>query len=1448
MVCPSCQHENPAAARFCMSCGNALAPRADAAPVAATPPLPSTLGAGRYTVKRFLGEGARKRVYLAHDTRLDTDVAVAVIRAEGLDADGRVRVSREARAMGRLRDHPNVVPVFDIGEDGEQPFIVSQFMDAGSVDDLLRGADRHRLPVPDAIRIAEQIASGLEHAHRQGIVHRDLKPGNVWLSRDGVAKLGDFGLAVAIDQTRITQEGMIVGTVAYLAPEQAMGGAPDAKSDLYGLGTLLYEMLAGRPPFLGDDAVTVISQHVNTPAVAPSWHNPEVPPALDALVQQLLEKDPAKRPASARAVIDALHRIASTPAALAAPAESERTATRPQTVWGRFVGRREELDALKASFENALSGQGSLVMLVGEPGIGKTRLAEEFAVYARLRGAQVLAGRSYEGAVELPYFPFAEALRQYVRARPEPELRRELGAGAPEVADLVSEIRRRLPDVPPSPPLQGEAERLRLFDSVTSFLQSAAAASPLVLHLDDLHWADKPSLLLLRYLARNLAGVRLLVLGTYRDVELDRTHPLAELLPALRHDTAFRRILLRGLPENEVLAFVTALADDAPDEDTRARRTVFAKALHEETEGNPFFLGEVIAHLVESGKLTWEEGRWTSRVTSVSELGIPEGVREVVGRRLSAMSPVCNELLTVASAMPAGFTWEVVRKLCSADEVALLDALDEAVAARLLRERKDERQPRYEFTHALIRQTLYEELSAPRRVLLHRRIGERLEAIHGAASAPLVELAYHFFQAAPGGDVAKAVRYAMSAGERAASLAAYEEAAGHFDRALQALDLAPAQDPALRCDVLLALAEAHAAAGAGDRSRESARRAAELARSLGQPAKLALAALHCGGEVGFAPLVRDEARIRLLEEALGALDRSEPELVVRVLCRLAIEHLFFDIARAESFADRALEVARQLGQPRALAYALGAKHAALGGASRLEERLAIGAETLRVAGEAGLPDLLAMVRGGRQFDLLEQGDAPAARAELDALAALAAERRQPTTLWVVTCLRGLWALLEGRLEEAERLANEALGQARRTELVGGVPIHAVQIARVRAEQGRNEEMIPVYEAVYAANANLGFLGRLAVMHAELGHEAEARSALETLAANDFGNVPQDFVWLTTLCYAAEACALLRDLPRAEMLYGLLLPHAERNIAVATAACNGPVSRLLGILAATRGRFDDSERHFEFALEMSRRLGSPPLLARAQCDFARMLLVRNAAGDREKALRLAGQAHANAAPLGMKLVAERALALRVEAQGLRGVDTRQTVHAVASAVQQKRPDLRSHAAADGTLTLLFSDMADFTRMTERLGDLAAHRLVQEHNRVVRELCQAHGGREVELRGDGFLLAFPSARGAALCALALQRGFASHNERAPEEPIRVRIGLHTGELIRDADKFFGKTVIQAFRIADLAKGEEILTSSLTKDLLESAGDLRFDAGREVELKGLAGSHRVYALEWR
>jgi class 3 adenylate cyclase len=1431
--CSACQTVNPEEARFCGGCGASLATtrtcercgsegapdqrfcndcgapfpaagtperegRPSAEPTPRTPALPESLGGGRYRVQRFLGEGTRKRVYLARDTRLESDVAVAVIKLEGLDAEALVRVRREAQSMGRLRDHPHVVAVFDIATDTPEPIIVSQLMEGGAVSDLLAETEGHRLPIERAVAIARDVCLGLDHAHRHDIVHRDLKPGNVWLDRNGGARLGDFGLALALHQSRLTQEGALVGTAAYMAPEQAVGGGSDARSDLYAVGALLYEMVTGRPPFLGDDTVAVISQHINTEPIAPRWHNPDVPASLEVLIQTLLAKDPAERPANAGDVAEALARIE-----LHAPtsdAPTPREPSGPRASWGRFVGRQQEMDQLKAALDAALSGRGGLVMLVGEPGIGKTRLAEEFAVHARLRGAQVLSGRSYEGAVEVPYYPFIEAFRQYVSTREDEALRSELGEAAPDLADLVSEVRQRFPDLPKASPIQGESDRLRLFESATSFLTNAAHTAPIVLLLDDLHWMDNPSLMMLRNLARRLAGERLLVIGTYRDVDLDRTHPLAEALETLRREPVYQRVLMRGLPQDDVFALLSALAEDDADTASLEGRHNLAEALSRETEGNPFFIGEVITHLVEEGRLVKEDGRWRARVDSGADLGIPEGVREVVGRRLSRLSDTAAEMLGLASAMPAGFTWEVIRAVSDASEAALLDALDETLVARLLRERKDARGAVYEFQHALIRQTLYEELSAPRRVLLHRRIGEQLEALYAGNPGPqLAELAHHFFEAAPGGDVE-----------------------------------------------LLILAQAHSNAGASESERAVAQQATALARELGDAQRLAQAALRYGLETVSDVVTLDVVRIDALNEALEALGEEDLALRVRLLARLAVAYAMLDIPRSTHYASEAVEAARRSGDPSCLAYALNAQYLTRGAPEFLEERIAISDELAAAAEAAELPQLVGNAHWDAIFNLLEKGDAAAARRHFEAFDRVAREIRTPAALWQRESASGLFALLAGDFDEAQKIADRALALSQRLEnRSGGLTFYSIQISRIWQERGSLEQLETVLKQRIADAPHVGWRARLAYIYAELDRLDEARAEFEDLVKRDFEDIQRDMVWTLTIGYLGEIAALLGDTRRSEQLYALLLPHADRNVVVLNSACNGSVSRQLALLAEALGRPADADRHFADALAMNERLESPPLVARVQYDQARTLLQRGSPVDREHALQLASRSLDTARRLGMARLAEKVLAVKLEAQGITASDTRQSIHAVASQVDRNAPDLTRHAAPDGTVTLMFSDIEGFTAMTERLGDLRAHDVIKEHNRIVRERTAAHGGHEVELRGDGFLLAFPSARRALHCAMDLQRALTRREE---ELEIRVRIGLHTGEVLREADTFFGKTVIQAFRVADLAAGGEILASSLTRELAASAGDVSFGEARTVTLKGLEGSHTVYDVAWQ
>jgi predicted ATPase/class 3 adenylate cyclase len=1409
--------------------------------------MPQAFAGGRYLIRGFLGEGGRKRVYLAHDQKLDRDVAFALIKTEGLDADGMVRVRRETQAMGRLGDHPHIVTIHDVGEENGQQYIVSQYLEGGSIEDVIAKADGGKLSPDHAMRIAEEICFALEHAHAHGIIHRDLKPGNVWLTADGAARLGDFGLAVALDRSRMTMQGMMVGTVAYMSPEQALGRTPDARSDLYSLGATLYEMVTGRPPFLGDDAVGVISQHINTAAVAPSWHNPELPKPLDSLILRLLAKAPDDRYGTAAEVAKELRRVINR--------TTEESVVRPQAqvitdlrglAWGRFVGRHEELSQLKGALESALSGSLSLAFIAGEPGIGKTRLAEEFAVYCGLRGAQVLQGRCYEGEESLPFRPFVEALRQYARTKPDAEVRQQMGQGAAIMATLISEIRERFPDVEESPRLEGEADRLRLFDSVSEFLLRASVAQPLVLFLDDLHWGDKPTLLMLQHVARHASSSRVLVLSTYRDVDLDRAHLLSDTLTELRRLPAFQRLALRGLPPECVEELLSSMD---PAEEGEAARHLLAAALYRETEGNPFFIREVLAHLVETGKLVREGGRWVGRVQSVSELGIPEGVREVIGRRLSRLSEGCNRLLTHASTMTRGFTWDALVAISDEPEAQLIEHLEEALRSNVIAERKGDASLVYDFAHALVRQTLYEELSGPRRVLTHRRIAEALESLYSANLEPhLPELAHHFYQAAPGGDVQKAVEYCMRAGDRAMQLYAWEEAVEHYNRGLAALDLEQPLDHARRCDILLSLSEALWSAGDYDSAQRAAAEAVELARLQQDPQSFARAALdHSGRLPAFSTLVRNQPAVDMLDEALAALGEGDNRIKAKVMARLAEELATHpDYQRREELCREAIAMARRLGNQRDLAFVLSATNLPLWSPQNIAERLANAMELVALGEATG--DRAAVANGHNWTYMCRLEEAGVDKEVLALCVRLVEELRLPYLRWIVHTFAVQLAMLEGRLADTLVLAEDGRRMGEEAQSQSGAFVFGMQTLWVMTLQGRLAEL---EQGLLAARHAYPFIDAiltcvLGLDYAYAGRLDEARAKLEPYAAAEFVDVPRHVGWLFTIAQTAEAVAILGDSEWSKVLYRLLEPHATLNVIVGHIVAVAPVSYYLGRLATVLRDWDTATIHFDAALKRANENDALLWKTMVEQGYAEMLLARNASGDRQKALELLDDALAIAQETGAKLYLDRALALKLKAQGVDGADPYTSIDRVLSSAESVHPDLKQHAAPDGTVTIVFSDIEGSTELADRLGDKRFMEVLREHNAIVRDKLAAFGGYEVKNEGDGFMLAFQSARRALDCAAEIQRALAERAE-ACDEPVLVRMGLHSGEAIKEGDDFFGRNVILAARIAGQAGGGEIFVSSLLKALVESAGDISWGEPRAVELKGLSGTHEIWPVAW-
>jgi class 3 adenylate cyclase/tetratricopeptide (TPR) repeat protein len=451
-----------------------------------------------------------------------------------------------------------------------------------------------------------------------------------------------------------------------------------------------------------------------------------------------------------------------------------------------FVGRAGQMARLEHKLADVRAGRGALVMVVGEPGIGKTRTLEEFAANSRAHGALVLWGRCYEGEWAPPYRPFAEGITEYARAVDAEHLRRELAYGGPPLARLVPIIRERIADLGEPAPLLPEEERFRLLDAVSQLLIAASARTPLVLVLDDLHWADRGTIAMLRHVARFIAHNRILVIGAYRDVELDRQHPLSDALAALRREAEYERINLKGLDSREVGELLQTVTDqDMPEG--------LVKVIDAETEGNPFFIREVLLHLIEEGKISRQDGRWRSDL-AIEELGIPEGVRQVIGRRLSRLSDGANRVLAVASAFNGAFHFGIAAKVAGLDEGAALKAVDAALDAQLIRPGAEA--DSYDFTHALIRHALYGEMNPSRQIRTHRQIAEAMEESWGArVFEHAAEVAYQYSRSAALSGAERGAVYAIAAADRAEAAYAHDDVAAFFKIALELLPQTDSQRP-----------------------------------------------------------------------------------------------------------------------------------------------------------------------------------------------------------------------------------------------------------------------------------------------------------------------------------------------------------------------------------------------------------------------------------------------------------------------------------------------------------------------------------------------------------------------------------------------------------------------------------------------------------------------------
>jgi ABC-type oligopeptide transport system substrate-binding subunit/DNA-binding SARP family transcriptional activator len=725
--------------------------------IAAPIPSPAATLHSRYLLGAELGWGGMGVVYRAHDTLLERPVAIKVMSAATLDTEGRARLLHEAKATAKL-NHPNIVSVYDAGEADGSPFIVMELVEG----DTLR--DRCPEALDEILAIARQVCAALEHAHASGIVHRDLKPENVLLAVDGTAKLVDFGLARPV-ASRMTDEGIIVGTVFYLAPELALGQDFDGRADLYALGVMLYELTTGLLPFTADDPVAVITQHLHAPIVPPRARNAEIPPTLDDLIVRLLSKDPQDRPSSATEVLQ----ILDSPDILdreAAP--DEEPAVLKRIGRGRLVGRERELQEARVLWSRALSGQGQMLLISGEPGIGKTRLVRELSTQVRVSGGWALVGACYaEGGV--PYAPFAQILHRALESDSDDDLDLPEFALA-DLLTLAPALRLRYPDIKPEPRLDDpKTEQQRLFENLAIFFTALSDKAPLLLVLEDIHWADSGTLFLLRHLARHTRRQGVMIVATHREVEPDEARPLHEMLLDLHRERLATHLRLPRLDREQTREMLAVLfAEEITP--------VFLDGIYRETEGNPFFIEEVCKTLVESGKLTYQDGRWHR--PSMEELGIPQSVRVAIQSRVRVLPADAQETLHLAAVLGREFDFDTLAVASDQDEEVLVEALENAEHAQLIEEVSGEGGGTFAFVHALIPTTLVESTRTLQRRRLHRRAAAAIEA---RRADDFEALAYHYHQA---GQAEKATDYLLKAGDRARGLYAHREAIDHYQQAL----------------------------------------------------------------------------------------------------------------------------------------------------------------------------------------------------------------------------------------------------------------------------------------------------------------------------------------------------------------------------------------------------------------------------------------------------------------------------------------------------------------------------------------------------------------------------------------------------------------------------------------------------------------------------------------
>jgi class 3 adenylate cyclase/tetratricopeptide (TPR) repeat protein len=880
-----------------------------------------------------------------------------------------------------------------------------------------------------------------------------------------------------------------------------------------------------------------------------------------------------------------------------------------------FVGRSAESERLADAWKGVVGGGGLRSMLLaGEPGIGKTTLAARFASDAYEQGAAVVYGRCDED-LGIPYQPWIEALAQLVEGIAGRVVAAHVADRGPHLARVVPQLAKRMEvEVPASQ--DSDSERYVLFGCVADLLARASIEHPVLVVLDDLHWADRPSLQLLRHLHSAETPMRVGVLGTFRDSDVVAGDPVSDLLAALHREGGTERIALSGLSDLDLLALLESVAGHEMDEEGMALRD----ALLGETAGNPFFVGEMVRHLVETRAIYQrDDGRWAA-AADLRAVGLPVSVKEVVGRRLARLGPDTERALALASVIGRDFDIALLATVAHMDEDSLVDLCDAAAANRVLQ--ATDRADRYTFAHALIEHTLYDSLSPARRARAHCAVGEALEAQLGADPRErTAELAYHWAAAVQPADSTKAIRYAQLAGARALDQLAPDEALRWYGQALDLFQRTSPVDDRQRAELLVGLGEAQRQCGIAEH-REILLEAAGLADRAGDANLLVRAVLN--NNRGWSSVIGgvDHERTAAIDRALDLVGDSPTAERARLLALATAERLHVDdLDERVALAEKAVAVARDVGDPATFAFAVQRTFLSIHHPSTLALRASWIDEMLGVAHEVMDPSVLYYQHNYAWVTAMERGDGAAVDAHLARGAEVAARTPHTAFRWTLMFNEGWLRGLRGDLAEYERLAEAGLSFGTENGEPDAFTIYAAQLANVRTHQGRLHELVPLIEHSLNETPTLRvYRAVLAHAKARSGMVEEARQMLDEDGADGF-RMSKDYAWSAGMASWVEAASLVGSVDAAQHLRAQIHPYHDQ-ITCFEAGFHTALSHCLGLLDQLLGDYESAERWFSEALELHERVRSPILVAQTQAAWAALLASRNQADDKARARDMA----------------------------------------------------------------------------------------------------------------------------------------------------------------------------------------------------------------------------------